>query len=115
MESGHHRFWFSMSVTDPVADISLRRQTEPMSEQEQPSPEDQWQDQSMDAVHQFSDALIELHRTNPWPNHPFLPRAIIHLTTELWDRGFSQSDIREAFDSAIADLPRYASGDEVRP
>jgi hypothetical protein len=76
---------------------------------------DQWQDRSMAAVHQFSDALMALHRTNPWPDRPLLPSAINHLMTELWDRGFSQSEIRGAFNSAVADMPRYAAGEEVRP
>lgn len=86
-----------------------------MSKEEQRDFGDQWQDQSMAAVHQFSDALTGLHKSNPWPDCPLLPHAINHLMTELWDRGFSQSEIREAFDQAIADMPRYAAGQEVRP
>jgi hypothetical protein len=34
--------------------------------------------------------------------------------TALWDRGFSQSDIRSAFERAIAEMPRYAAGQERR-
>lgn len=37
-----------------------------------------------------------------------------HLITELWDHGFSQTEIREAFEAALAELPRYAAGEEVR-
>jgi hypothetical protein len=33
---------------------------------------------------------------------------------ELWDRNFSQSEIRIAFEEAIKDMPRYAGGDERR-
>ena len=32
--------------------------------------------------------------------------------TELWDKGFSQSEISRAFEGAIADMPRYAAGEE---
>jgi hypothetical protein len=86
-----------------------------MSDQNKPGVEDQWQDRSMAAVHHFGLALKELHRSNPWPNLPLLPRAMNDLMTELWDHGFSQSEIRRAFEDAVADMPRYAGGEEVRP
>jgi len=69
----------------------------------------------MAAVREFGLALKTLHRTNPWPDLPLLPRAMNHLMTELWDHGFSQSAIREAFEEAVADMPRYAAGEEMRP
>ena len=68
----------------------------------------------MAVVHQIGLALKELHQSNPWPKLPLLPRAMSHLMTELWDHGFSQTEIREAFESAVADMPRYAAGEEVR-
>ncbi len=68
----------------------------------------------MALVQQFGEALRELHQGNPWPDLPLLPRAMNHLMTELWDRGFSQTEIREAFNGAVADMPRYAAGVEVR-
>lgn len=86
-----------------------------MIEENQASREDQWQDRSMSAVQEFSDALKMLSQSNPWPDQPLLPRALNQLMTELWDQGFSQSEIREAFEGAVADMPRYAAGDEVRP
>ena len=86
-----------------------------MSEQDDRSPEDHWQDQSMRAVYQFGEALKKLHESNPWPDLPLLPRAMNHLMTELWDHGFSQTEIREAFEEAVADMPRYSGGEEVRP
>jgi hypothetical protein len=85
-----------------------------MSDDNKPSAEDQWQDQSMAAVHQFGLALKALHQTNPWRDLPLLPRAMNHLMTELWDHGFSQTEIREAFEEAVADMPRYAAGEEGR-
>lgn len=36
------------------------------------------------------------------------------LLTEFWDQGFSQTEIREAFTSALADMNRYAAGRERR-
>ena len=36
------------------------------------------------------------------------------LVTEFWDQGFSQSDIRAAFNAALADMNRYAAGEERR-
>lgn len=37
-----------------------------------------------------------------------------YLMTELWDHGFSQSEIRTAFTDALSDLNRYAAGEERR-
>ena len=37
-----------------------------------------------------------------------------HLMTELWDQGFSQTEIREAFEAALAAMPDYAAGEERR-
>jgi hypothetical protein len=34
--------------------------------------------------------------------------------TELWDRNFSQTEIRTAFEEAIIDMPRYTAGEERR-
>jgi hypothetical protein len=38
-----------------------------------------------------------------------------YLMTELWDHGFSQSEIRSAFEDALSDMNRYAAGVERRP
>ncbi len=79
-----------------------------------PDKRDEWQNESIVAVEQFAEALNRLHGDNPWPELPLLPKAINHLMTELWDRGFSQREIREAFEAAVADMPRYAAGAEIR-
>lgn len=34
------------------------------------------------------------------------------LMTEFWDQGFSQTEIRTAFTNALADMNRYATGEE---
>ena len=44
-----------------------------------------------------------------------LDEVINTLMTCLWDHCFSQSEIRHAFNAALADMNRYAAGDEVRP
>jgi hypothetical protein len=85
-----------------------------MNDEEQWSPEDEWQCRSTAVVHQFGLSLQELHESNPWPEFRLLPNAMNTLMTELWDRGFSQTEIREAFNRAIADMPRYTAGVEAR-
>lgn len=77
-------------------------------------PDDQWQDHWMAEVYRLGDTLADMHKTNPWPDYPLLPAAMKYLITELWDRGFTQTEIREAFEAASADLPRYAAGEERR-
>jgi len=75
---------------------------------------DEWQSKWLVAVHQLAATLKEMERANPWPDRPLLPQAMNYLMTELWDGGFSQTQIRQAFDDAVADMPRYAAGDEQR-
>lgn len=77
--------------------------------------DDRWQDEWMETVHRAGKALREKHLSNPWPHIPALPEAMKYLATELWDRGFSQNEICEAFEAAIRELPPYAAGDERRP
>ena len=77
-------------------------------------PNDAWQAKTADAVWRFGQELKALHQTNPWPHIPLLPNAINHLMTELWDAGFSQTEIRDAFSAAVTDMPRYAAGQERR-
>jgi hypothetical protein len=59
-------------------------------------------------------ALRELNDANPWPENPVLRQAINTVATELWDRRFSVTEIKEALEAAAADLPRYAAGEEIR-
>ncbi|KDP93608.1 hypothetical protein ER13_17745 [Brevundimonas sp. EAKA] len=82
---------------------------------ETPDLRDAWQIRLQDVIWKFGEDLSDLHRANPWPDSPLLLQAINYLMTELWDKGFSQSEIREAFNAAVADMPRYAAGEERRP
>ena len=75
---------------------------------------DAWQLQADKVVWEFSETLKRLHDTNPWPNMPLLDQAMAHLMTELWDRGFSQTEIRTAFENAVAAMPAYAAGEDRR-
>ncbi|MFM5954459.1 MAG: hypothetical protein ACKOPE_09175 [Novosphingobium sp.] len=84
-------------------------------DREETSPEDASTDNWLAAVHALSVALRDLHKTNPWPEQPLLPKAMNYLMTELWDRCFSQTEIREAFEEAVKDMPRYAGDQETRP
>jgi len=86
-----------------------------MTDQPDQVTRDEWQTRLYEASHRLSVVLQELNETNPWPEHPVLGEAINTLATELWDRCFSLTEIREAFQAAAADLPRYAAGQEVRP
>ena len=43
-----------------------------------------------------------------------LENMVNTLMMEFWDRGFSQTEIRNAFMSAVADMNRYAAGQERR-
>jgi hypothetical protein len=84
-----------------------------MDEQNQ-ARNDAWQSRWLDAVCELAATLKDLELANPWPEQPLLPQAMNYLMTELWDRSFSQTEIRAAFEDAVADMPRYAAGDEVR-
>lgn len=77
-------------------------------------PNDAWQLRSSDTVWRFGQDLKALHDTNPWPDQALLTTAMESLMTELWDVGFSQTEIRSAFDAALAAMPRYAAGEERR-
>ena len=51
---------------------------------------------------------------NPWPEIDALNDVVMHFMTELWDRRFSQTEIRQAFTEALDDMNRYAAGQERR-
>ena len=86
-----------------------------MTDQLDQAARDEWQSKLSDVIYRFGVALRELHDTNPWPEQPVLEQAINALATELWDRCFALTEIREAFEAAATDLPRYAAGQELRP
>ncbi len=77
-------------------------------------PDDRWQDEWREAIYNIAEILKEKHQNNPWPHIPVLPEAMQYLMTELWDRGFSQTEIREALDAANSAMPTYTVGQERR-
>lgn len=85
-----------------------------MSDEPDEAARDAWQTRLYEASYRMSVELRELHDPNPWPEHPVLGQAISTLATELWDRCFPLTEIRNAFDAAATDLPDYAAGEEVR-
>ena len=72
-----------------------------------------WEVQCDNAVRAFSQQCRDFKKSNPY-DLVALDRVINTLMTELWDNGFSQTEIRSAFEQALADMPRYAAGREKR-
>ena len=85
-----------------------------MTDQPDQAARDEWQSRLYEASYSFSITLRELSDCNPWPESPVLEQAMNTLATELWDRCFPLTEIRQAFEAAAADLPRYAAGQEAR-
>jgi hypothetical protein len=55
-----------------------------------------------------------LRETNSPSGDDALAFVVNALMTEFWDQGFSQTEIRKAFMEALADMNRYAAGEERR-
>jgi len=74
-----------------------------------------WEGKCADAAWLFGRQCADLNKSNPYGNlvDP-LGRLINTLMTELWDNGFSQTEIKTAFENAIRDMTRYAAGLERR-
>ena len=72
-----------------------------------------WESGWLAETHQFASRCATFRDTNPY-KRPALEEIMIYLATELWDRRFSQSEIRSAFESALKGLPPYAAGGERR-
>jgi len=74
-----------------------------------------WEGHCYAAAYEFALRGAVLVTQNPHGFAAPLAGIINTLMTELWDRNFSQSEIRTAFEQAINDMPRYAAGEERRP
>jgi hypothetical protein len=65
--------------------------------------------------HLFAQACAAVRDGNPYPESPPpLNVAMNYLMSELWDHNFTQTEIRTAFEKALADMNRYAAGYESR-
>jgi len=67
------------------------------------------------AAYDFGEACAKFRDQNTYPDIQPLENVITSLMTELWDRCFSQGEIRQAFEAALQDMNRYAAGEERRP
>lgn len=74
---------------------------------------DAWQGRLLSTGYDFAEHCAQLRDTNPF-DEPALEAVAVYLATELWDRRFSQSEIKSAFETAVAQLKRYAAGEERR-
>jgi len=66
------------------------------------------------AAYDFGEQCANFRAKNGYPDTVPLEVIINHLMTELWDREFSQTEIRTAFEKAMSDMNRYAAGAERR-
>jgi hypothetical protein len=73
-----------------------------------------WEGRCADAAYEFGLRCAELVARNPHNAAASLNFIINCFMTELWDRNFSQREIRTAFDEATKDRPRYAAMAERR-
>lgn len=76
--------------------------------------EDEWRSACLKLATDFSEACREIQTDNPDQATPTIDVVIADLATELWDQGFSQTEIRRAFQAAMDALPAYAAGHERR-
>lgn len=60
------------------------------------------------AANVFALACRAAEEHTPAVSPTSLTRHMHDLMTELWDNGFSQDEIREAFEDALRDMSRYA-------
>ena len=73
-----------------------------------------WDALCADAAYEFALRCADLVTRNPYDHRAPLSTLVNTLMTELWDRNFSQTEIRAAFEEAVQDMPRYAAGEERR-
>src|SRR3569832_2169206 len=73
-----------------------------------------WEARCADVAYEFALSCARLVSENPYQHAAPLNGIISNLMTELWDRNFSQSEIRTAFELAIKAMLRYSAGDERR-
>ena len=73
-----------------------------------------WSTNVIETAHDFAEAVRRICNENPSKLADPQTKIMNDTMTELWDRGFSQTEIRQAFLGAIGDLDRYAGGKERR-
>ena len=74
-----------------------------------------WEGRCDEAARIFGRQCADLAKSNPYGDQVDPLGSMINtLVTELWNNGFSQTEIRTAFEEAIRAMPRYAAGEERR-
>lgn len=72
-----------------------------------------WEGRLYLAAYNFGMECANLRNNNPYKLSA-LDEIISTLATELWDRGFSQSEIRNALHAGDTVLKTYCAGEERR-
>ena len=63
--------------------------------------------------HAFAERCAHYRDSNPY-GQPALEAIMVYVATELWDRGFSRSEIKSAFEKGVELLASYAAGENRR-
>ena len=117
------KYWYARAVEENpgvrVEAVAALRRLEKVTisavlEGNEDAEPDLWEGLCADAAYEFGLRCARLVTSNPYRSVAPLNSIINSLMTELWDRNFSQSEIRVAFEGAIKDMPRYAAGQERR-
>ena len=74
---------------------------------------DPWEGRRSLTAYNFGLECAKLRDSNPY-DLPALTAVIIDLATELWDQGFSQTEIKTAFQAGMDQLKTYCAGEERR-
>lgn len=106
----HKRLGFRHLLSRPWKDKVVA-----MFELRLPDENARWEGASAAEAQKFGGLCRQLADENPYPDTPGLTFIITWLTTELWDQCFSQTEIRNAFQKSIDQLPAYGAGEERRP
>jgi hypothetical protein len=72
------------------------------------TPDEERRAAAVNAAGAFALACRAAEEHTPLALPTTLTQHVNDLMTELWDNGFSQTEIRDAFEDAVRDLPRYA-------
>jgi hypothetical protein len=72
-----------------------------------------WEASCAFAAQDFAERCASLRDSNPYETSA-LEYIVVYLASEFWDRNFSQTEIRNAFAEASAQMTRYCAGEERR-
>jgi hypothetical protein len=84
------------------------------SEDLPPQDAEPWGHRYTSVTYEFATQCAKLRDAYPYDDAAALDAIMVYLATELWDRGFSQSEIKASFETAIDLLKPYCAGEERR-